>query len=61
MLVRLAAKLCGYNNFKEYIILGDDVAIANCRVAEVYVSLIDKLGIDISLPKSVLPRNGFDS
>jgi len=53
--------LCGYNHFNEYIILGDDVAIADFRVAEVYVSLIDKLGIDISLPKSVLPTEGHDS
>lgn len=61
MIVRLAALRCGHRHFVDYIILGDDVAIADFKVAEEYKKIILSLGIDISLSKSVLPMKGYNS
>jgi hypothetical protein len=61
ILVRLAALRNNIHNFQDYIILGDDVAIANKSVAEEYTKIIKALGIDISIPKSIIPHDGYNS
>lgn len=61
VLIRLAAVRCGYTTFKDYIVLGDDVAIADAKVAAAYHDIIKSIGIDISLSKSVVPTEGYNS
>ncbi|XLU34421.1 hypothetical protein S245_070487, partial [Arachis hypogaea] len=39
--------------FYKYAILGDDICIADSKVAEVYLSTLKDLGVTISLPKSL--------
>jgi len=41
--------------------LGDDVAIANKLVAEEYVKIISMIGIEISFPKSIVPKDNYNS
>jgi hypothetical protein len=41
-------------NFKDYLILGDDVVIAHKRVSEEYYSILSDLGVEVSLRKSVV-------
>jgi len=53
MVVLYAAFLSGLSlEFKDYLVLGDDVVIANKDVAEKYVEVCDSLGISVSLSKS---------
>lgn len=59
--MRLAALRCNIKNFKDYIILGDDVAIANKLVALEYTKIIKSIGMEISVPKSITPQMGFNS
>jgi len=58
LIVRLAAHKCGYIKFKDYIILGDDVVIANEKVAWAYKDIITRLGVDISISKTITPTGG---
>lgn len=44
--------------FKDYAVLGDDVLIADAAVGPVYADLIKKLGVKISLPKSIVSDKG---
>lgn len=45
--------------FTDYAVLGDDVVIAHKDVATKYLELMDKLGVDIGLAKSLI-GNGFE-
>lgn len=54
-IVRLAAENCGLKNFVAYLVLGDDIVIANKEVADEYKSLIERMGLEISDVKSVVP------
>jgi len=53
VIVRIAALRSGYKNFSDYCILGDDVVIANDKVALEYTSLMSSLGVLINPSKSV--------
>lgn len=44
--------------FTGYVVLGDDIVIADDRVAAKYQLVMSDLGVEISLAKSVLSRNG---
>ncbi|CAA0822083.1 Mitovirus RNA-dependent RNA polymerase, partial [Striga hermonthica] len=44
--------------FDKYCVLGDDVVIADKQVAPVYASLLDDLGVDISVSKSLVSETG---
>ncbi|KAL6519618.1 hypothetical protein OROMI_032866 [Orobanche minor] len=44
--------------FTQYAILGDDIVIADKQVASQYRLLLDKLGVSISLPKSLISKEG---
>jgi len=55
VIVRYAALLEGLSPFSDYLIIGDDVAIANRRVGERYMALMAELEVPISLGKSILP------
>lgn len=43
--------------FLDYAILGDDVVIANSKVAHEYLALMTSIGVGISLNKSVQPQS----
>jgi hypothetical protein len=59
-IVYYCAKLCNLNNFKQYIILGDDIVIKNDEVATKYVEVMTKLGVDISVPKTHVSNNTYE-
>lgn len=58
-LVYLAASRVDINQFKDYLVLGDDIVIANRTVAESYKRVCDDYGITIGLPKSFISSSGF--
>jgi len=60
IMVRIASIRAGYtaNNFDRYLVLGDDLVIADERVANNYLLLAKEWDIGINLSKSVLSRNG---
>lgn len=49
-----ADKIYPGKRFDKYAILGDDICIADSKVAEVYLSTLKDLGVTISLPKSLV-------
>lgn len=55
------AGLIGFKNpiFTAYAILGDDVVIADARVARFYLRLCKQIGLGISLPKSIKSRKSL--
>lgn len=60
VIVMMAAKRAGYQYglFWDYAILGDDIVIANGRVAREYLSLLRTLGVEVGLAKSLVSRIG---
>lgn len=44
--------------FKDYMILGDDIVILDDAVAGEYLRIMDRLGVDINLSKSIISSNG---
>lgn len=56
ILVLWAATRCGRIRFDAYAILGDDVVIWDDLVAETYLQILKKLGIEVSLIKSFNQR-----
>jgi len=52
LVVHWCAYLSGINNFKDYIILGDDIVIKNDKVARLYKIWIKNLGVDLSEAKT---------
>lgn len=51
-IVRLAALRCGLPHFKDYALLGDDIVIANDKVAQRYRDLLAILAMPISETKT---------
>nr|UPW42073.1 MAG: putative RNA dependent RNA polymerase [Beijing sediment mito-like virus 7] len=60
LVVNYAAHLCGLNNFNDYIILGDDIVIHNNKVASKYVTIMTRLGVDISVPKTHVSKDTYE-
>lgn len=60
ILIRYAALNVGEKNFIDYLVLGDDVLIAHRKVAERYKTLIESIGVRLSLTKRVLPGTYSD-
>lgn len=44
--------------FTRYALLGDDIVIADNRVAHVYTQFLDELGVTISFSKSLVSKIG---
>nr|WMB96955.1 hypothetical protein [Solanum melongena]WMB97167.1 hypothetical protein [Solanum aethiopicum] len=44
--------------FSDYALLGDDILITDSKVADQYKMLLDRLGVSISLPKSIISATG---
>jgi len=45
-------------SFKDYAVLGDDIVIANGKVAGAYLQLMKEIGVEIGLAKSLVSRKG---
>lgn len=62
MIVRKAAHAVGKPDFRDYLILGDDVVIAGEKVAIEYKKIMTSLGVEISARKSLVPstRHGCE-
>jgi len=54
VLIRSAALNCDISKFEDYCILGDDVVIADDKVAEEYQKIMKLLGVSINLSKSII-------
>jgi len=60
-IVRIAAIREGIHNFADYALLGDDIVIANEKVATQYHYLMTQvLGVDINLSKSLVSYDSFE-
>jgi hypothetical protein len=55
VVIRYAAYLVGIPKFRDYLVLGDDVVIADKEVALKYRDLIETMGVRISIHKSIVP------
>jgi hypothetical protein len=62
LVVAWAAKLSGFEagTFKDYILLGDDIVIKHNVVANRYIALMTKFGVDISLQKTHISKNMYE-
>lgn len=58
IIVHMAALRVGKYSFAEYLVLGDDLVIADKAVAESYLIIAKELDIEINLSKSILSNNG---
>lgn len=53
VIVKMAALQVGYVSFKDYAVLGDDVVIANDKVASEYSFIMKTLGVSLNPSKSI--------
>lgn len=53
-LVQIAAIQANVKGYSKYVILGDDNTHGDAKVAEKYLAIMDSLGVEINLSKSVL-------
>jgi len=60
LVVHWAAHICGQPNFTKYIILGDDIVINHDKVARKYIQIMNKLGVEISIPKTHVSKNTYE-
>jgi hypothetical protein len=62
LVVRFCAKLAGFDpiKFTDYVILGDDLVIANTQVARYYETVTRSLGVEISEQKSLESQTSFE-
>jgi hypothetical protein len=59
-LVQFAAKRAGWTEwFPHYLVLGDDITIADQAVAEAYLNVCDEFGIKVGLAKSLISHTGL--
>jgi hypothetical protein len=45
--------------FKTYAVLGDDLVIGNTKVTKAYLKILDELGVECGLHKSILSPKGL--
>jgi hypothetical protein len=60
LVVSWAAHLCGTRDFTKYIILGDDIVINNDKIAQKYIGIMTRLGVDISEAKTHVSKNTYE-
>lgn len=58
VIVLIAARRVGRENFTGYALLGDDLVIADKEVADSYLVLARDLGVEINLSKSLVSKTG---
>jgi hypothetical protein len=59
-MVALAARRAGFlvGSFRDYAVLGDDIVIANGKVAREYLIICKQIGVKVGIHKSLISRNG---
>lgn len=60
LVVAWAAHLCQVSNFRNYILLGDDIVIKDDRIAKKYISIMHKLGVSISESKTHVSKTTYE-
>jgi len=60
MVVQFCASIEGFEDFNQYIILGDDIVIKNDKVAKRYIKVMTSLGVDISEQKTHVSKNTYE-
>lgn len=60
LLVQFCAKLEGFDNFSDYILLGDDIVIKNDKVAKRYIEWTNCQGVEISLHKTHVSKDTYE-
>jgi hypothetical protein len=60
MVVQWAAYLCGIRDFQDYILLGDDIVIKNDIVAQRYIGLMRRWGVEISEAKTHVSPDTYE-
>jgi len=58
--VHYCAYLNGITNFDQYILLGDDIVIKNDSVAQTYINILSKLGVEVSLNKTHVSNDTYE-
>lgn len=58
VIIEFAAASVGLKSFRDYIVLGDDVAIFNSKVAKRYRNILMELEVPISKDKSIISAEG---
>lgn len=60
LMVAVAAKRAGFpfGKFNLYAVLGDDIVIANGKVAREYLNVCTDIGVKVGIHKSLISRNG---
>lgn len=56
-IIQFAAYLMGYNSFRDYRVIGDDVAIFDTAVASLYREIMKILQVEINLDKSTISES----
>lgn len=52
--------MCGKDNFNNYILLGDDIVIRDNKVANKYITIMTRLGVDISVAKTHVSKDTYE-
>lgn len=60
LIVQYSAFLVGYDQFNDYILLGDDIVLRDDKVADSYRSVMSTLGVEISEPKTLVSKDTFE-
>jgi len=58
--VQWAAYLCGHKDFRDYILLGDDIVIKNDAVARKYMGLMERWGVEVSRNKTHVSKDTYE-
>jgi hypothetical protein len=58
LIVYMAWRRSGYNGKLLYLVLGDDIVIANSSIAEHYLNILTEIGAPVNLTKSIVSTNG---
>lgn len=53
-IIQFCAHLENVKSFRDYIVIGDDVAIFHRKVAMRYLEIMDSIGVSINLDKSII-------
>nr|QIR30233.1 RNA-dependent RNA polymerase [Plasmopara viticola lesion associated mitovirus 10] len=60
LVVQWCSYLCKQDDFDKYILLGDDIVINNDKVANKYITIMTRLGVDISVAKTHVSKNTYE-
>jgi len=58
-IVAFAAERIGKKDFDRYAILGDDIVICDSQVALSYLRVLQEIGVEVGMAKSVISKRRF--